>query len=158
MDPRENRLRKKEGEGEEREREERESEREERGIPRSMARLIQKITILRIILSQKTKRERERETMSSHGPPPPHLECLCTFDEISLENENYCEYFTVPSGTWRPSLFSSSVVRELLRTQVFFFLTFLTFLSLSLSLTTLLISISHISLMSKKQRKTVQHP
>jgi hypothetical protein len=45
------------------------------------------------------------------------MECLCTMEDITEEDSNYCEYQTMPSGSWRPCRYSVSVVRRLISTQ-----------------------------------------
>ena len=48
---------------------------------------------------------------------PKDFSCLCTWEEITLENGQYCEYRTVPSGKWHSSKYSAAIVRHLLKTQ-----------------------------------------
>lgn len=45
------------------------------------------------------------------------MECLATMEEITVEQGNFCEYQTHPSGLWHSSLFSASVVQHLQQTQ-----------------------------------------
>lgn len=48
---------------------------------------------------------------------PPNLNCMCTFEDITLENSNYCEYRTYPSGNWSVSNYSSDIILHLIKTQ-----------------------------------------
>jgi len=48
---------------------------------------------------------------------PENLECMATMENITVENDNYCFYKTMPSGTWHPSKFCIYIVEELLNTQ-----------------------------------------
>jgi len=48
-------------------------------------------------------------------PLPEGLECLATWEDITIEDGNYCEYRTQPSGSWHASKYSSSVVKKLLK-------------------------------------------
>eukprot|EP00924_Labyrinthula_sp_SR-Ha-C_P002693 maker-scaffold_13-snap-gene-4.3-mRNA-1 protein AED:0.02 eAED:0.02 QI:62/1/1/1/1/1/2/155/161 len=48
---------------------------------------------------------------------PKEMTCLATWDDISLEEGNYCEYRSVPSKTWQPAKYSSEIVQHLLETQ-----------------------------------------
>ncbi|GMH83758.1 hypothetical protein TL16_g09707 [Triparma laevis f. inornata] len=52
-----------------------------------------------------------------HGKPTPDMCCLCSYEDITTEDGNYCEYLTVPSNTWSPCLFETSMVTHLLSTQ-----------------------------------------
>jgi len=52
-----------------------------------------------------------------HGAPTEGLECMATMDDITEEDNNFCEYQTAPSGRWHPSLYSADVVRRLISTQ-----------------------------------------
>lgn len=52
-----------------------------------------------------------------HGKPDEGMECLCTMDDITEEDGNYCEYQTYPSMKWHASLFCTSVVKQLVQTQ-----------------------------------------
>ena len=45
------------------------------------------------------------------------MECMATMEDTTDEDKNYCEYQTMPSGSWRPALYSSDVVKRLIRTQ-----------------------------------------
>lgn len=51
----------------------------------------------------------------AHGAPEPGAMCLTTFEDI--DETNYCEYQTAPSGAWQPSKFEQSVVEQLVATQ-----------------------------------------
>mmetsp|Transcript_29043 Transcript_29043/g.67935 ORF Transcript_29043/g.67935 Transcript_29043/m.67935 type:complete len:147 (+) Transcript_29043:197-637(+) len=51
----------------------------------------------------------------THGKPTEGMECMCTLEDI--DEESYCEYQTMPSGKWHPSMFASSVVEEMLNSQ-----------------------------------------
>jgi hypothetical protein len=53
----------------------------------------------------------------THGKPLPDMECLATMEDITEEDANYCEYQTMPSGRWHPSLYSAGVVRRFISTQ-----------------------------------------
>mmetsp|Transcript_16964 Transcript_16964/g.33109 ORF Transcript_16964/g.33109 Transcript_16964/m.33109 type:complete len:149 (-) Transcript_16964:283-729(-) len=55
--------------------------------------------------------------MGVHGKPPAGLSCKATWEDITEEDGNYCEYLSMPSGQWLPSQFSADTVRHLLRTQ-----------------------------------------
>uniref|UniRef100_A0A7S3LSW9 Uncharacterized protein n=1 Tax=Aplanochytrium stocchinoi TaxID=215587 RepID=A0A7S3LSW9_9STRA len=48
-------------------------------------------------------------------PLPDDFECMATWEELSLEDGNYCEYRTQPSGSWHASKFSAGIVRKLLK-------------------------------------------
>ena len=52
---------------------------------------------------------------AAHGTPEPGAMCLTTFEDI--DETNYCEYQTAPSGAWQPSKFEQSVVEQLVATQ-----------------------------------------
>ncbi|GMF15327.1 unnamed protein product [Phytophthora fragariaefolia] len=54
---------------------------------------------------------------SEHGTPPEGLECMATMDDITLEDGNYCEFQTAPSGRWHAALFCADVVEQLLASQ-----------------------------------------
>nr|CCA14831.1 conserved hypothetical protein [Albugo laibachii Nc14] len=54
---------------------------------------------------------------TKHGLPYEGMECLATMEEITVEQGNFCEYQTYPSGLWHPSLFSASIVQHLQQTQ-----------------------------------------
>ena len=43
------------------------------------------------------------------------LECLATWEDLSIEAGTYCEYQTVPSGTWHASKFCTQVIQRLLK-------------------------------------------
>ena len=49
-----------------------------------------------------------------HGSPTPGMECLCTMEDITEEDNNYCEFQSVPSMSWHPCLFSSDTVKQLI--------------------------------------------
>uniref|UniRef100_A0A7S1XY23 Uncharacterized protein n=1 Tax=Phaeomonas parva TaxID=124430 RepID=A0A7S1XY23_9STRA len=53
-----------------------------------------------------------------HGPPPAGLECLVTFEDITPEDRNFCEYCCAPSRTWKAAKMSCEVV-EMMRMQQF---------------------------------------
>ncbi|GBG33950.1 Hypothetical Protein FCC1311_101732 [Hondaea fermentalgiana] len=55
--------------------------------------------------------------MSGHGSPPEGLTCKATWEDITEEEGNYCEYLSMPSGQWLPSHFGADTVRHLLKTQ-----------------------------------------
>ena len=50
-----------------------------------------------------------------HGKPCPGMTCALTWDDI--DEEEYVEYRTSPSGTWHASKYSAMAVRSLLNTQ-----------------------------------------
>lgn len=52
-----------------------------------------------------------------HGPVPDNLECMVTFDDITVEDGNYAEYQTAPSMAWHPAKMSNACVSYLLNTQ-----------------------------------------
>ena len=52
-----------------------------------------------------------------HGSPTPGMECLCTMEDITEEDNNYCEFQSVPSMSWHPCLFSSDTVKQLILRQ-----------------------------------------
>ena len=52
-----------------------------------------------------------------HGTPSEDMECMATMEDITLDDGNYCEFQTMPSGKWHKSLYSSSVVQRLINTQ-----------------------------------------
>ena len=39
----------------------------------------------------------------THGTPTEGMECMATMEDITVEDGNYAEYQTAPSGTWHPS-------------------------------------------------------
>lgn len=51
----------------------------------------------------------------AHGPPPEGLECMVTYDDI--DETNYVEYQTAPSGAWHAAKISEDVVRRFVDTQ-----------------------------------------
>lgn len=53
----------------------------------------------------------------THGTPAESLECMATMDDITIDDGNYCEFQTSPSGLWHPALFCADVVEQLLTTQ-----------------------------------------
>ena len=53
--------------------------------------------------------------VAQHGRPRDGMECMATMDDIS--ESNYCEYLSMPSGTWLPSQFAADTVEHLLDTQ-----------------------------------------
>ena len=53
--------------------------------------------------------------MNTHGSVPIGLECLAEMELIT--KETYVEYKSMPSGIWKPSLFSKAIIRELHNTQ-----------------------------------------
>ncbi|KAL4139775.1 hypothetical protein PRNP1_015622 [Phytophthora ramorum] len=55
--------------------------------------------------------------MATHGKPPAGLECMATMDDITEEDNNFCEFQTSPSGSWHAALFCVDVVGQLLATQ-----------------------------------------
>ncbi|KAL4093797.1 hypothetical protein PRIC1_011227 [Phytophthora ramorum] len=55
--------------------------------------------------------------MTTHGKPPAGLECMATMDDITEEDNNFCEFQTSPSGSWHAALFCVDVVEQLLATQ-----------------------------------------
>lgn len=61
----------------------------------------------------------EEELAEKHTPlsEPEDLTCLATWEDISIEAGNYCEYRTMPSRTWHSSKYSSTVVQKLLETS-----------------------------------------
>lgn len=61
--------------------------------------------------------EVEAPTNDEHAAPSDGMECMATMEDITLEDKNYCEYQTMPSGKWQPSLYSATVVRRLICTQ-----------------------------------------
>lgn len=42
---------------------------------------------------------------------------MCTMEDITAEDGNFCEYQTAPSLRWHPSHFSAAIVRRLIATQ-----------------------------------------
>ena len=61
----------------------------------------------------------EELTLSSdeHGTPDEEMECMATMEDITVEDGNYCEYKTAPSGTWHKSKYAADTVRRLISTQ-----------------------------------------
>ena len=55
--------------------------------------------------------------MATHGPPPAGLECMVTFEEITAEEKNLCEYMTVPSGRWQAAKMSCEIVETMRASQ-----------------------------------------
>eukprot|EP00968_Pinguiococcus_pyrenoidosus_P001714 scaffold78_cov265-Pinguiococcus_pyrenoidosus.AAC.3 len=53
---------------------------------------------------------------TQHGPPPEGLECLVTFEDITAEDKNLCEYQTAPSGQWQAAKMTCEVV-EMMRSS-----------------------------------------
>ena len=53
----------------------------------------------------------------THGTPTEGMECMCTMEDITVEDQNYVEYQTAPSMKWHPALYAESVVQQLLDTQ-----------------------------------------
>ncbi|KAL1512153.1 hypothetical protein AB1Y20_005421 [Prymnesium parvum] len=53
----------------------------------------------------------------AHGKPPPDHECMCTMEDITEEDGNYCEYQSAPSMRWHPSKYCAAVVRRLIHKQ-----------------------------------------
>ena len=54
---------------------------------------------------------------ATHGEPTDGMECMATMEDITTEDKNYCEYQTMPSGRWHPSLYSTDVLLRLIKTQ-----------------------------------------
>lgn len=52
-----------------------------------------------------------------HGKPSAGMMCLCTMEDITEEDQNYVEYQSYPSGTWKPALFEASIIDQLLAEQ-----------------------------------------
>ena len=52
---------------------------------------------------------------ATHGPVPDNLECLVTMEDI--DETNYVEYQSAPSGIWKAALMEQGVVEQLLKTQ-----------------------------------------
>mmetsp|Transcript_12994 Transcript_12994/g.19801 ORF Transcript_12994/g.19801 Transcript_12994/m.19801 type:complete len:161 (-) Transcript_12994:165-647(-) len=61
--------------------------------------------------------EEQTQTSSKHGVPTEGMCCLCTYEDITLEDGNYVEYQTYPSLEWKPALFELSVIQSLLESQ-----------------------------------------
>ena len=59
----------------------------------------------------------EDPTDYAHGAPTDGMECMATMEDITEEDKNYCEFQTMPSGKWHPALYSSEVVKRLIKTQ-----------------------------------------
>lgn len=61
--------------------------------------------------------EVESETTGRHVPlkVPEGMTCLATWEDISIEDGTYCEYKTVPSGTWHAAKYCTEVIDRLLR-------------------------------------------
>ena len=53
----------------------------------------------------------------AHGKPPPDHECMCTMEDITEEDGNYCEYQTAPSMKWHTAKYSADTVKRLINTQ-----------------------------------------
>lgn len=51
----------------------------------------------------------------THGPVPANLECLVTMEDI--DETNYVEYQSHPSGVWQAAKMEESVIQQLLSTQ-----------------------------------------
>ncbi|KAL7577598.1 hypothetical protein ACA910_015121 [Epithemia clementina (nom. ined.)] len=56
-------------------------------------------------------------TEQVHGEPYDGMMCLCTMEEITLEDGNYVEYQCYPSLKWKPCLYEKSIVEKLLSEQ-----------------------------------------
>lgn len=54
---------------------------------------------------------------SKHGKPSANMVCLCSMEDITEEDENYVEYQSYPSLTWKPAQFEMAVVQQMLDTQ-----------------------------------------
>ena len=52
--------------------------------------------------------------MAVHGTPPPGAECAVTMDDI--DESNYVEYQTMPSGAWHPAKFCEDITKTMLQT------------------------------------------
>jgi len=50
-----------------------------------------------------------------HGKAPEGLTCKVTWDDI--DDDNYCEYQTVPSGEWNCAYFSSDTIEHMINSQ-----------------------------------------
>ena len=57
------------------------------------------------------------DDQQEHGSPVEGMCCLCTYEDITLENGNYVEYQSYPSMKWKPALFELSIIQTLLDTQ-----------------------------------------
>ena len=53
-------------------------------------------------------------SMAAHGTPPPGAECAVTMDDI--DESNYVEYQTMPSGAWHPAKFCEDITKTMLQT------------------------------------------
>jgi len=67
--------------------------------------------------AKKNAFEAEIEDEPEHGTPNEGAMCLCTMEDITEEDGNYVEYQVYPSLKWKPALFESSVVEQLLGEQ-----------------------------------------
>jgi len=47
-----------------------------------------------------------------HGLPTEGMCCLCTMEDITIEDKNYVEYQSYPSMRWKPALFEKCVVEQ----------------------------------------------
>mmetsp|Transcript_16669 Transcript_16669/g.35191 ORF Transcript_16669/g.35191 Transcript_16669/m.35191 type:complete len:166 (-) Transcript_16669:24-521(-) len=52
-----------------------------------------------------------------HGTPTDGMCCLCTMEDITDEDQNYVEFQSYPSMTWKPAQFELCVVQQLLDSQ-----------------------------------------
>lgn len=59
----------------------------------------------------------EATAATTHGPVPEGLECMITYEDITEEDGNYCEYQTAPSLAWHPAKITSACVVHLQDTQ-----------------------------------------
>ena len=59
----------------------------------------------------------DQQEKFEHGEPAEGMCCMCTYEDITLENENYVEYQSYPSMKWKPALFEESIVQILVDTQ-----------------------------------------
>ena len=61
----------------------------------------------------------EELTISSdeHGTPDEEMECMATMEDITIDDKNYCEYQTAPSGRWHKSKYAAGTVRRLITHQ-----------------------------------------
>uniref|UniRef100_A0A7S3L0L3 Uncharacterized protein n=1 Tax=Amphora coffeiformis TaxID=265554 RepID=A0A7S3L0L3_9STRA len=57
------------------------------------------------------------EESNVHGKPYDGMCCLCTMEDITLEDENYVEYQCYPSMKWKPALYEQMIVEKLLDEQ-----------------------------------------
>jgi len=53
----------------------------------------------------------EEAATSSHGTPPEGMECLAMMEDI--DESNYVEYESAPSGRWRPALYAAETVEHM---------------------------------------------